>query len=152
MTEALRDEACDQAAELLVQLRFAARADRMKLLRGSLLAAARMCGFDEWPAQDILLAVSEACQNVMLHAYRGRGEGEIALCIYRLDDGILVRLRDFAPPVDPAKIAPRPLDAVAPGGLGTHFIREIMDEIRFLPPPGGEGNLLEMVKRTGRRR
>ena len=151
MPEALRHEAGGQTAELLVQLRFAARADRMKLLRGSVLTAARMCGFDEWPAQDILLAICEACQNVILHAYGGRSGGEIALCIYRLDDGILFRLRDFAPPVDPAKIAPRPLDRIAPGGLGTHFIREIMDEIRFLPPPGGEGNLLEMVKRTGRR-
>ncbi|MBF0335662.1 MAG: STAS domain-containing protein, partial [Alphaproteobacteria bacterium] len=30
--------------------------------------------------------------------------------------------------------------------MGTHFIREIMDECSFLPPPEGAGNLLQMTK------
>ena len=44
-------------------------------------------------------------------------------------------------------LPPAGLDDVRPGGLGTHFINEIMDEVRFLVPPGGRGNRLEMVKR-----
>ena len=43
--------------------------------------------------------------------------------------------------------APPPLEDVRPGGLGTHFIRAIMDDASFIPLPDGEGNLLELVKR-----
>ena len=49
--------------------------------------------------------------------------------------------------VDPAKVKPRPLDEIRPGGLGTYFIQRIMDEFRFTVPESGKGNLLIMKKR-----
>ena len=61
----------------------------------------------------------------------------------------MIRLRDFASPTDPDSMSPRDLDDIIPGGLGTHFIREIMDSSEFLPPPGGEGNLLQLTKKIG---
>ncbi len=133
--------------ETLLELRFPARADRLKLVRGGVRAAARMCGFNDATAQSIVLAVDEACQNVIVHGYKGRADGEIVLGVFRHRDGILVRLRDFAPPVDPTKIKPRALDDIRPGKLGSHFIHEIMDSVAFRPVPDGTGNLLEMIKR-----
>jgi sigma-B regulation protein RsbU (phosphoserine phosphatase) len=47
-----------------------------------------------------------------------------------------------------AEIEPRDLDDVRPGGLGVHFMREIMDEISYLPQEGDYGNILRMVKRA----
>ncbi len=133
--------------ETLLELRFPARADRLKLVRGGVRAAARMCGFNDATAQSIVLAVDEACQNIIVHGYKGRADGEIVLGVFRCRDGILVRLRDFAPPVDPTKIKPRALDDIRPGKLGSHFIREIMDSAEFRPSPDGTGNLLEMIRR-----
>ncbi len=134
--------------ETLLELRFPARADRLKLVRGGIRAAARMCGFNDATAQSIVLAVDEACQNIIVHGYKGRADGEIVLGVFRCRNGILVRLRDFAPPVDPTKIKPRALDDIKPGKLGSHFIHEIMDSVAFRPVPDGTGNLLEMIKRT----
>ena len=57
--------------------------------------------------------------------------------------GHTVTLRD----IDPAKVQPRDLDDVRPGGLGTFLIREVMDSAEFVEPPPGCGNLLRMVKR-----
>ncbi len=133
--------------ERLLELRFPARADRLKLVRGGVRAAARMCGFNDATAQSIVLAVDEACQNIIVHGNKGRADGEIILGVFRCRDGILVRLRDFAPPVDPTKIKPRALDDIRPGKLGSHFIREIMDSAEFRPSPDGTGNLLEMIRR-----
>ena len=133
--------------EALLELRFPAVADRMKLIRRALDAAVRMCGFDEAEAGDIVLAVNEACQNVIRHGYRGDARGELRLGIYRRADGIAVRLADFAPPVDPSMIRPRDLECLRPGGLGSFFIREIMDSADYLPAPRGLGNLLQMTKR-----
>ncbi len=50
-------------------------------------------------------------------------------------------------PIDPKTVRPRDLDDVRPGGLGTHFIAEVMDDAKFERPPSGNGNLLIMVKR-----
>ena len=133
--------------ETLLELRFPARADRLKLVRGGVRAAARMCGFNDATAQSIVLAVDEACQNVIVHGYKGRADGEIVLGVFRRRDGILVRLRDFAPPVDPATIKPRALDDIRPGKLGAHFMYEIMDSVEYRPSPDGTGNLLEMIRR-----
>ncbi len=139
----------EEAAEVLAELSIAARADRMKLVRANVLAAARICGFGTEAAADIVLAVAEACQNVILHAYRGQAEGRMELALFRRRDGILVRLRDYGPPVDVARIRPRDLDEVKPGGLGTHFMRSLMDTVDYSPAPDGAGNLLHMTKRLG---
>jgi sigma-B regulation protein RsbU (phosphoserine phosphatase) len=132
--------------ESLLEIRFAAQADRLKLVRGSVRAAARMCGFDDRSAQNIVLAVDEACQNVIVHAYKGRDDGEMVLTVFRLANGIVLRLRDFAPQIDPSRIKPRELDDIRPGHLGSHFMREIMDTVEFFSVPNGEGNLVEMLK------
>jgi len=141
----------EEALDVLVESRVPARADRLKLLRGSVRAAARMCGLDDSTAQSVVLAVDEACQNVVVHGYAdrkaGEPEGEIVLTLARCAEGLLVRLRDFAPPVDAARIRPRDLADLRPGKLGTHFIREIMDAAAYRPAPQGRGNVLEMVKR-----
>ena len=134
--------------ERLIDLRFPARADRMALVRPAVRGAARMCGFDPAATQDIVLAVAEACQNIILHAYGNSGTGEIVLGLVRYPDGIIVRLIDFAPPVDPATVKPRDLDDVRPGGLGTHFVAEVMDTAEFLPAPDGIGNVLQMTKKA----
>lgn len=135
--------------EALLELRFVARPDRLKLIRGSIRSTALMCGFDDEAAQNIVLAIDEACQNIIVHGY-GRGvEGAVILSLFRHTDGILVHLRDFARPVDPTKVKPRDLADIRPGKLGSHFIREIMDTVQFGPSPNSKGNLLEMTKRIG---
>ena len=38
------------------------------------------------------------------------------------------------------------LDDIRPGGLGVHFIHELMDQVEFLQPSGETGNILQMKK------
>jgi sigma-B regulation protein RsbU (phosphoserine phosphatase) len=133
--------------ELLLQQQFAASLPVLKTVRASVLLAARSCGFGAPEAADIVLAVDEACKNVIVHGYQGDEAGEIALAIFRCKGGMVLHLRDFAPPVDPARIMPRDLGDVQPGKLGTHFIRSIMDSAEIEPAPDGQGNLLRLAKR-----
>jgi sigma-B regulation protein RsbU (phosphoserine phosphatase) len=136
-----------QAEELLLELRFPAQADRMAVVRDTVRGAARLCGFDEPTTQDIVLAVGEACQNVILHSYADRDDGQILLDIRRGGEGMILRVVDFGPPVDPNRVKPRDLQDLRPGGLGTHFIREIMDSADFSPTADGKGNVLQMTKK-----
>jgi len=135
------------AGEVLVALRCPARAEHLKDIRVAVGDAALRCGYSKEVASDIVLAVDEACQNVIRHAYGGTPGGEMIVEVRRTGDGMEVALTDFAETVDPSTIKPRSLGDVRPGGIGTHFINEIMDEVRFLAPSGGHGNRLEMVKR-----
>ena len=136
----------DSAARLL-NLRFLAQPDRLKDVRAAVRAAMCRTGCSEACTQDVVLAVDEACQNIIRHGYRDNPAGEIVLEVDRADDRVVLWLRDFAPKVDERTIKPRDLDQVRPGGLGVHFIREAMDEARFVPC--ASGNVLRMVKRLG---
>ena len=103
---------------------------------------------DEWVA-DVVAAVDEACQNIIRHAYGGSGEGQFDLKVERSGRDLLIWLRDYAARVDSTVLeVGRDLGDIRPGGLGTHFMRELMDEVGFVKPsPDGEGNLLRMRKR-----
>ena len=131
----------------IVELRIPAFADRMSLVRETLRSAARHCGFDVSGTKELVLAVCEACQNVVQHGYAGQEPGDIVLTMIRSEDGVIVRVRDFANPVDPSKIKSRDLDDVRPGGLGIHFIENLMDSAVFTPGADGIGNVLQMTKR-----
>jgi sigma-B regulation protein RsbU (phosphoserine phosphatase) len=136
-----------EAGAPLLRHRFPARAAELRAVREAVRREALAQGCSPDCAEDVVIAVDEACQNIIRHAYAGRGEGEIVLEIRREGEDLVVSLRDFAPPVDPARVRPRDLDDVRPGGLGTHLIRELMDGAGFAPPPPGGGNLFRMSKR-----
>ncbi|MGI9302927.1 MAG: ATP-binding protein [Gammaproteobacteria bacterium] len=137
--------------EPLIELRFDSRADELRRVRDVVRKAmrARGCAADE--LNFIVLAIDEACANIIRHAYGVQPKGDIILEIFDDHGQAVFRLTDFADPVDANVIRPQPVDELSPGGLGVHFINEIMDEVRFLDPPQGVGNILEMRKALTRK-
>lgn len=133
--------------ERVVQIRVDSRPETLRLVRAVVGEAAALCGCSENCVRDIVIAVDEACQNVIRHAYGGNPDGEILIDIRREDDRIAFNVIDFADPVDVSKVKPRALEDLRPGGLGIHFISQCMDDARFRAPPEGAGNRLWMVKR-----
>lgn len=133
--------------ERLAELRFPARAEHLQNMRAVVRDTALRCGCSAQLAEQLTLAVNEACANIIRHAYRNTAEGEIILEILNNGAALVFQLMDFAAPVDLAALRPRALDDIRPGGLGLHLIRAVMDEAVYLPPPPGVGNLLRMIKR-----
>ena len=130
----------------LLEIRFPAKAERLTLVRALVRRASQTVGCNNDLTEKLVIAVNEACMNVIQHAYRGEGTGEIVLEIYHTGLQIRFRLVDHADPVDLDKIKSRDLDDIRPGGLGVHFISEIMDEFKIGHLEGGNGNYLEMYK------
>jgi anti-sigma regulatory factor (Ser/Thr protein kinase) len=122
-----------------------ARPDSLQQLRALVRDGAEAGGFTPAGVENLVLAVNEACMNVIQHGYRGT-TGDIELSVARFAGGIEFRVRDSAPHVSLEDWRPRALDELRPGGLGVHFIREIMDEIAYLPLADATGNLLSMKK------
>jgi sigma-B regulation protein RsbU (phosphoserine phosphatase) len=131
----------------LAEFRFPARTDRLGPARQVVRDALQALGCGAEYIDHTVLAVDEATTNVIRHAYAGDENGEVILQVLRRGDALVIRLIDFAPPVDLATVKPRDLDDVRPGGLGTHIIREIMDKLEFVKPPRGVGNVLEMTRK-----
>jgi anti-sigma regulatory factor (Ser/Thr protein kinase) len=114
---------------------------------------ARFCDLVECSEEDqrrIVLAVDEACSNIIKHTYLGDSCRTIDVSCSGDTERIEIVLRDCGPPVDIKRVRPRNLDEVRPGGLGTHFIRSIMDEVEYGYEEGC-GNVLRMVKRLCKR-
>jgi len=84
--------------------------------------------------EDIALAVTEACQNIIKHAYKDRlpTTDKIKIEINLSSKQIIINIFDRGISVVPKNIKPRKLDDVKPGGLGTFFIGQIMDEVNFV--------------------
>jgi sigma-B regulation protein RsbU (phosphoserine phosphatase) len=131
----------------VLQLCFPAQAAELKGVRDAVREAAKGCGYSEKSAADVVLAIDEACQNIIRHAYGGESDDVIELEIEHRGDDLVFSLIDHAPAIDPNQVQPRDLDDIRPGGLGTHFIRRVMDEVKFSKPTSGRGNLLKMVRR-----
>ena len=147
--DALADDLHTGSHELAT-ISVAAVAESLKMVRRVVEVAATSCGYGKETTQDIVLAVDEACQNVVRHAYRDTNGGEMVIAIVRDKGDFVINIRDFAPKVDPSVINPRALDDIRPGGLGTHFIAQVMDSVEFTDPPDGpgetKGNLLVLKK------
>jgi sigma-B regulation protein RsbU (phosphoserine phosphatase) len=133
-------------SEFIAELRVPARPERLRLVRALVSRAARSVGCDGVLGEKLVIAVNEACMNVIQHAYGGSNEGELSLEIYGSDTTLFFRLTDRAAYVELESVRSRDLENIRPGGLGVHFIREIMDECEMGHLEGDRGNYLEMVK------
>jgi anti-sigma regulatory factor (Ser/Thr protein kinase) len=95
------------------------------------------CGIGECEAELMVVAIDEACTNVIRHAYH-KACRPVRLSLEHHPDGTLeIILRDYGTPCDPAKIRGRALGRFRPGGLGVHLIRRAFDEVSYLPQPRG---------------
>ncbi len=94
----------------------------------------------------LVLAVNEAAMNIIQHAYNFDCSGKIHLQIQRKENELLFKLTDFACPIDRSCVKSRDLKDIRPGGLGVHFINEIMDEVIFEDDCKQAGNILLLRK------
>ncbi|MBT4888703.1 MAG: SpoIIE family protein phosphatase [Rhodospirillales bacterium] len=120
--------------------------ERLRMIRSMVTDGAKSLGFSNEVIQDLILAVDEACQNVIRYAYGGKHDGTMEIVLFSDEDNLIIEVRDQAPHVDPATIKPRDLDDVRPGGLGTHLMNQVMNSVEYLPLSEEGGNILRMIK------
>ena len=82
--------------------------------------------------EDLVLAIAEAAQNIVKHAYNGGPHTDkMRVKISLNNNDLQIDLFDKGKPAIPENIKPRALDDIKPGGLGTFFIGQIMDQVVF---------------------
>ena len=93
---------------------------------------------------ELVLAIAEAAQNIVKHAYKDMAttNDRMQIKISFEDNELEIGFFDKGKPVNPENIKHRKLDDVKPGGLGTFFIKQIMDEVVFKEAAGWRNHLV----------
>ena len=82
---------------------------------------------------ELVLAIAEAAQNIVKHAYKDNEDNSDKMEItISLNDGELeIGFFDKGRAVDQNNVRHRKIDDIKPGGLGAFFIQQIMDAVVF---------------------
>jgi len=129
-----------------MDLHLPAQPESLRHVREAVAASLRAAGCSQEVADRLVLALDEACANVIRHGYRG-AQGLIDVVLERRGRSLVFLLRDYAEAVNPARLKPKRPSGRRVGGLGLHFIDTIMDSWEHRKPADGRGNLLVMSKR-----
>lgn len=116
------------------------RTENLDRVRSFISQAATGYGFDQEAVGNIVLAVDEACTNIIKHAYEFLPTGVIELVVGIRDNQFEILITDRGKSFNPDEV--RPLNVAEfiqkprRGGLGIHLMRRMMDEVRFASVPG----------------
>lgn len=124
--------------------------ENLSLIREFVTTVGMQAGMSEDEVSKLVLAVDEACANVIEHAYGHDITKEVKLRASFDDESLRIAVIDTGKGFDPANIAQQGLDQLIAerktGGLGLRLIKKLMDEVQYEIVPG-QKNELHMMKR-----
>ena len=122
-----------------VVLNMPARAEGVGVVRQALAGMADALAFDAAVVADMKMAVTEACTNVVVHAYEGE-EGTLEVEMLSDETTLTIVVRDWG-----TGIQPRPHRREAPAlGLGLPLIAALSDSFE-LRGSAGQGTEVRMT-------
>ena len=112
---------------------FLVRSSSLKDVRSFCREVFEKLHIDQSLKDELVLAIAEAAQNIVKHAYKDSPDTEdkMVVQISCKENKLQIGFYDMGTPVDPGKVKHREIDNVTPGGLGTFFIQQIMDAVEF---------------------
>ena len=113
-----------------VKLTLPARPENVSVIRHVLGAFAEALRLPDDLVEDLRLAVTEACTNVVRHAYPADVPGPVEISIVPTDGFVTVVVSDHGRGIGASS------DTTGPG-LGLPLIAAIADEVELQPVPGG---------------
>ena len=94
----------------------------------------------------IILAVDEACSNIIRHSYENDYNRKIDLTVKLNTNSLTISIVDDGIKFDINSIKPRDTSLLKPGGLGIYIIKQIMDTVEYSRTTEGF-NKIKMIKK-----
>ena len=79
----------------------------------------------------MLTAVSEAFNNVAIHAYRGSSAGTVEIELRGEPEGLSIRIRDQGAGYDPTQRSQPNLDELPESNMGLYIMHSCMDTVSY---------------------
>lgn len=131
------------------QLSIKSRTENLSEVREFTERFARHVGFSDDIINKIILAVDEACTNIIKHAYKNSPDGDILISFTFEKNKLSISILDNGNHFEPYKI-PEPdikefYKQKKSGGLGMYLMKKLMDEVIY-STSSGNFNQVTLVK------
>jgi serine/threonine-protein kinase RsbW len=127
--------------------------DNLAQIRNFTRSAAQEIGFSDEVTGKIILAVDEACTNIIKHAYKYSPNGEINITVRFDKTKLSIAITDCGNHFDPNKIPEPNLSEYYKqkrvGGLGMYLMKKLMDEVQYSTLSGNKNQVI-LVKYISR--
>lgn len=133
-----------------IQLCIASRLELVRLLGLAVRGICQGLPFSGEEVDALELAVCEAANNAIKHAYKGKPDGSVRVNVVVNDAGLVICVQDRGAPLeDTTKLAneltaPRSVNELPEGGMGLFLIRKAVDSVGY--KAGDPDNVLVMRK------
>jgi len=128
------------------ELKVKSKTENLAEIRDFISINAAKAGISSSSIDNIILAVDEACTNIIKHAYKLSPSGEIIIRIDYDENKFTISIIDYGKSFDPDKV-PRPdlqkyyLEHRV-GGLGMYLMKSLMDDVKYTSIPGEYNQVL----------
>lgn len=129
-------------SELIVK----SRTENLSLIRDFVSKKASVAGLSKEDIENIMLAVDEACTNIIKHAYKSYHDGEIVINLEFNAQKILISIIDYGNTFNPDSVPDPDLQKYYKngrvGGLGMYLMKTLMDDVKYISVPGEYNKVL----------
>lgn len=109
--------------------------DNLSIIREFTTSSAAECGCGDELTGKIILAVDEACTNIIKHAYKYSSSGDIGIKIRFANSTLYITITDSGEHFDSNNVpAPNLVEyqkQKKSGGLGIFLMKKLMDEVNY---------------------
>lgn len=128
------------------KLKVKSKTEHLSLIRDFVSTAAIDAGVQPDVVENIILAVDEACTNIIKHAYQSFPDGELIIKTKSTLSRFVVSITDYGKSFEP-EIIPEPdlqkyYRQKRVGGLGMYLMKTLMDDVKYVSVPGKYNEVL----------
>ncbi|MGB5531318.1 MAG: ATP-binding protein [Ignavibacteriaceae bacterium] len=122
------------------------KTENLSVIRDFVSENALNAGIPMAKVEDIMLAVDEACTNIIKHAYKSSPEGEIIINIEYNKEKFTITIIDYGKSFEPESVPLPDLQKYyrehKVGGLGIYLMKSLMDDVKYTSIPGKYNQVL----------
>lgn len=130
------------------EIKITAKTENLETIRNFIISATKSLSFQEDEMNKILLAVDEACSNVIRHAYLFK-ENLMKVKLRIEASQLTVTIIDHGKSFNPEKVQTpemeKYLKSYKVGGLGMLLMKKLMDEVEYDIKPNSQ-NKVKLIK------
>jgi len=122
------------------------RTENLFRIRDFVSASALEAGITPDVVENIILAVDEACTNIIRHAYKSYPDGDLIIKVKFSQSKFFISIIDygksFAPETIPEPDLQKYYKQRKVGGLGMYLMKTLMDDVKYISIPGKYNEVL----------
>ena len=128
------------------ELKVKSKTENLSVIRDFISTSAAEARVTPDVVENIILAVDEACTNIIKHAYKSFPDGELIIKTKSTQSRFIISITDFGNTFKPDSIPEPDLQKYyrqkRVGGLGMYLMKTLMDEVKYTSIPGKHNEVL----------